>query len=148
MPYKAEKEIKMKIFNTLLTVSLALLTTSCQSHEKENKKAVIADVTPKAVEEEAPKLTPQDLASYETAYFASGCFWCVEAVFESVKGVKEAVSGYAGGTEENVRAHLEASGVSIMKELRQTGSRGLGLSLYFNDPWGNLIELKGPATND
>ncbi len=33
----------------------------------------------------------------ETAYFASGCFWCVEAVFESVAGVEEAVSGYAGG---------------------------------------------------
>lgn len=35
------------------------------------------------------------------AYFASGCFWCVEAVFESVKGVKEAVSGYSGGHTKN-----------------------------------------------
>lgn len=35
------------------------------------------------------------------AYFASGCFWCVEAVFESVKGVKEAVSGYSGGVKKN-----------------------------------------------
>lgn len=35
------------------------------------------------------------------AYFASGCFWCVEAVFESVKGVKEAVSGYSGGVIKN-----------------------------------------------
>lgn len=33
----------------------------------------------------------------KVAYFASGCFWCVEAIFESVKGVEEAVSGYAGG---------------------------------------------------
>ena len=31
------------------------------------------------------------------AYFASGCFWCVEAIYESVKGVEESVSGYAGG---------------------------------------------------
>ena len=31
------------------------------------------------------------------AYFASGCFWCVEAVFESVKGVYEVYSGYSGG---------------------------------------------------
>ncbi len=31
------------------------------------------------------------------AYFASGCFWCVEAIYESVKGVKESVSGYSGG---------------------------------------------------
>jgi peptide-methionine (S)-S-oxide reductase len=35
------------------------------------------------------------------AYFASGCFWCVEAVFESVKGVSESVSGYSGGIEDN-----------------------------------------------
>lgn len=33
----------------------------------------------------------------KVAYFASGCFWCVEAIFESVNGVREAVSGYAGG---------------------------------------------------
>jgi peptide-methionine (S)-S-oxide reductase len=31
------------------------------------------------------------------AYFASGCFWCVEAIYESVKGVHEVVNGYAGG---------------------------------------------------
>ncbi|MGY0391762.1 peptide-methionine (S)-S-oxide reductase MsrA [Bizionia sp. KMM 8389] len=35
------------------------------------------------------------------AYFASGCFWCVEAVYESVKGVNEAISGYAGGHTKN-----------------------------------------------
>lgn len=37
----------------------------------------------------------------ERAYFASGCFWCVEAVYESVKGVEEAISGYAGGHTKN-----------------------------------------------
>lgn len=46
--------------------------------------------------------TPEsELKGLETAYFASGCFWCVEAIFESVKGVKESVSGYAGGDSEN-----------------------------------------------
>ena len=35
------------------------------------------------------------------AYFASGCFWCVEAIFESVEGVKEAHSGYSGGKTKN-----------------------------------------------
>ena len=38
---------------------------------------------------------------YQRAYFASGCFWCVEAIFESIKGVQEAVSGYSGGFKEN-----------------------------------------------
>jgi len=44
---------------------------------------------------------PQDLKGLSRAYFASGCFWCVEAVFESVKGVKEAISGYSGGSSKN-----------------------------------------------
>ena len=46
----------------------------------------------------------------ENAYFASGCFWCVEAIFEHVKGVKEVVSGYSGGTQENPTYRQVASG--------------------------------------
>ncbi len=37
----------------------------------------------------------------EVATFAGGCFWCTEAVFERVKGVKYVISGYAGGEEPN-----------------------------------------------
>lgn len=43
----------------------------------------------------------KDLTKYSQATFAAGCFWHEEALFESVKGVKEAVSGYAGGTAKN-----------------------------------------------
>ena len=42
-----------------------------------------------------------DTTSLEKAHFASGCFWCVEAVFESVKGVEEVYNGYSGGFTEN-----------------------------------------------
>ncbi len=50
----------------------------------------------------AAAMKPQkDLSKYSQATFASGCFWCVEGVYESVKGVEEAVSGYAGGKEPN-----------------------------------------------
>jgi peptide-methionine (S)-S-oxide reductase len=38
-------------------------------------------------------------AASDTAVFAGGCFWGVEAVFESLDGVSDAVSGYAGGSE-------------------------------------------------
>lgn len=40
-------------------------------------------------------------AATEKAYVAGGCFWCVEADFEKVKGVSEVVSGYTSGTTEN-----------------------------------------------
>ena len=35
------------------------------------------------------------------AYFASGCFWCVEAIYESLIGVNEVISGYSGGDTNN-----------------------------------------------
>ena len=37
----------------------------------------------------------------ETATFAAGCFWCVEAVFDDLKGVEDVDSGYSGGHTEN-----------------------------------------------
>src|SRR6476469_7366357 len=40
-------------------------------------------------------------ASVAKAYFAGGCFWCMEEAFEKVDGVLEVVSGYMGGTVKN-----------------------------------------------
>lgn len=45
--------------------------------------------------------TKKDLSKYSVATFAAGCFWHEEALFESVKGVQEAISGYAGGNTKN-----------------------------------------------
>ena len=54
----------------------------------------------------------KDLSGYHRAYFASGCFWCVEAVFESVKGVEEVISGYAGGENKNPTYEEVSAGVT------------------------------------
>ncbi|HEX9960917.1 MAG TPA: peptide-methionine (S)-S-oxide reductase MsrA [Pyrinomonadaceae bacterium] len=37
----------------------------------------------------------------ETATLGAGCFWCVEAVFDDLKGVEDVISGYSGGHTEN-----------------------------------------------
>ncbi len=84
----------MKLLKSTLFAVIALVSISCQSKTKTPEPAG----KPMA---HAEKPSEAELQQYETAYFASGCFWCVEAVFESVKGVKEAVSGYAGGAEDN-----------------------------------------------
>ena len=41
------------------------------------------------------------MKNLETATLAAGCFWCVEAVFDDLKGVEDVVSGYSGGHTEN-----------------------------------------------
>lgn len=76
-------------------VSLIALQASCQPIEKSDFDAKIASLK---------ELSPVEVSvknGISRAYFASGCFWCVEAVYESVKGVKESISGYSGGWTKN-----------------------------------------------
>ncbi|MSR35486.1 MAG: peptide-methionine (S)-S-oxide reductase [Gemmatimonadetes bacterium] len=47
----------------------------------------------------------------QTAVFAGGCFWGIEAVFEHVKGVSEVVSGYAGGTLKHPSYEVVSAGI-------------------------------------
>ncbi len=44
--------------------------------------------------------SPTNTNSEAVAVFAGGCFWCEETIFESIKGVREVISGYAGGKEK------------------------------------------------
>jgi len=43
------------------------------------------------------EIKQSEVQTFELATFGAGCFWCVEAMFESLKGVESAVSGYSGG---------------------------------------------------
>ncbi len=44
------------------------------------------------------------------AYFASGCFWCVESIYETVNGVGEVINGYAGGHTTNPTYETTSTG--------------------------------------
>jgi len=48
----------------------------------------------------------------EEIVIGGGCFWCIEAVFEEVEGVKEVISGYAGGKRKNPSYEQVASGAT------------------------------------
>lgn len=80
----------MKLFASLL-LSLALFT-ACQQ-----RPASSGSMTKNTSPAKLPALQPGEAV----ATFAAGCFWCTEAQFESLKGVRDAVSGYAGGELEN-----------------------------------------------
>ena len=70
-------------------VLLVVLQASCQNSNKNNAHSKNQKtVEPVQVERKD---------GFKSAYFASGCFWCVEAIYESVKGVEESISGYSGG---------------------------------------------------
>jgi len=80
----------MKKLLSILTIALVF---SCHNQAQTNlKQQAVIDAEPVVVPLKDGKAK---------AYFASGCFWCVEAIFESVKGVEESISGYAGGYTEN-----------------------------------------------
>lgn len=93
--------IQSKNFKWITVVLLSSFTffgsTSCA-----NQKTSESNITVKDYE----------FDNSEVAYFAAGCFWCVEAVFESVKGVNEAVSGYSGGNSTNPTYEQVSAGLT------------------------------------
>ena len=95
------------IMKYTLWLSLLIIFASC-SVTNDSSNAESSD--PQAVK--VAKKTPGELDEYAKAYFASGCFWCVEAVYESVRGVEEAVSGYAGGKHPNPTYRLIGTGTT------------------------------------
>lgn len=89
--------------NTLILLPLLFCASiSCQNTNTQNaKQQAIINAKPIEVSLEN---------GIAKAYFASGCFWCVEAVYESVNGVQEAISGYAGGFTNNPTYELSNTG--------------------------------------
>ncbi len=78
--------------NKIIPIIAIFLLFSCQNRAQNPKQEQVKTATPIEVPIEN---------GMAKAYFASGCFWCVEAIYESVKGVSEVISGYSGGYTKN-----------------------------------------------
>lgn len=100
----------------MLMLLLMAVSISCtQQNNSNNQEAEV-----KSSEDDGPeRQDKQSLEGLEKAVFASGCFWCVEAIFQEVKGVKEAISGYAGGTEKDPTYEEVSSGQTSHAEAVQ-----------------------------
>jgi len=61
----------------------------------------------------------EEIHSYDTATFGSGCFWCSEAIFSLVDGVISVLPGYSGGEEPNPTYELICTGTTDYAEVVQ-----------------------------
>ncbi|MDQ8195857.1 peptide-methionine (S)-S-oxide reductase MsrA [Coraliomargarita sp. SDUM461004] len=84
--------------------ALSLLAIGCYASKSEK------DVRPASVK------VPEGM---RTAVVGAGCFWCVEAFYESLEGVNEVVSGYAGGSEDSPTYYQVARGETSHAEVVQ-----------------------------
>jgi peptide-methionine (S)-S-oxide reductase len=71
-----------------------------------------SDATPRAVPPAAVDARPSPVAKLDTAVLAGGCFWGVEGVYEHVKGVVDATSGYAGGDSKTAVYEVVGTGAT------------------------------------
>jgi len=100
-----------------------------------------------------PALNVKPSTAKQTAVFAGGCFWCVEAVFEIMEGVDNVISGYSGDTKETAQYDIVSGGatkhaeaVLITFDPTKT-SYGQLLKIFFSvahDP--TTLNRQGPDT--
>ena len=126
------------LFSTVLATALAFAPLAAQAEPA-------VTIPPPAAEQSAQG------TGLETAVLAGGCFWGIQAVYQHVKGVTNAVSGYAGGAQKDAlyetvssgrTAHAEA--VKVTFDPRQV-SYGKILQVYFSvahDP--TQLNRQGP----
>ena len=97
-----------------------------------------------------PQVEVQDYSKLDTATVAGGCFWCVEASFDQIKGVLSAVSGYAGGKKSNATYELVSSGKTKHAETVQVYydptviDYGTILDIFFTAHDPTQVNRQGP----
>ncbi|MDF1744491.1 MAG: peptide-methionine (S)-S-oxide reductase MsrA [Gimesia sp.] len=98
-----------------LTAILTLMSGCEKSLTQEDRPVVIADEQPLSQNKPAAQENDQ----LEVITLGSGCFWCTEAFFRELKGVKSAVSGYSGGEVLNPTYKAVCSGTTGHAEVIQ-----------------------------
>ena len=89
----------MKTIGLMIALALAgMYISACTPKGTETNAKATGSLAEAAVQ---PEPTASELAKLQKATFAGGCFWCEEAVFESIQGVEEVISGYSGGKTQN-----------------------------------------------
>src|ERR1700704_1028960 len=96
------------ILSILFVLMIPFSMMSCAP----KKSPPVPETKPVAPPDALAVAKPVDLSKFKQATFAAGCFWCEEGVFESVKGVAEAESGYAGGNTKNPTYEEVESGIT------------------------------------
>ena len=96
----------MKYF--ILLTAFFSLNAACNSQVQTNSKTTSTMNTAPASENTTPVL-PENL---ELATLGGGCFWCVEAIYQDLKGVTKVESGYSGGEIDNPSYREVCSGLS------------------------------------
>lgn len=111
-----------------LSIAFAVVTsaTSCAQEKSADAKSVAKSTTAKSTaaakgdKTTATAEKPEESnAKTEKATFGGGCFWCMEAVYESIPGVKSAVSGYSGGFIKNPSYEMVCTGETGHAEVVQ-----------------------------
>lgn len=133
------KPFGTKRISRLVPGALAALALSAAALAPWHMPAAAGEL---AVRIPPPALDEKGAAGPEKAVFAGGCFWGVQGVFQHVKGVEKAVSGYAGGNGET--AHYETVG---------TGTTGHAESVEITyDPakitYGQLLQIYFSVAHD
>ena len=80
----------------------------------------------------------------EVATFGGGCFWCLEAAFQQLRGVEKIVSGYAGGRRPNPTYEQVCSGATGHAEVAQITFDPKEIS--YRDLLGVLFTIHDPTT--
>ena len=115
--------------------------------------STLAFAAEKAVPLPPPAQDVTSTAPAETAVFAGGCFWGVQAVFQHTKGVLSAVSGYAGGDQASAHYEVVGSGLTghaesvLVRYDPKQVSYGQLLQIFFSvahDP--TQLNRQGPDT--